>query len=488
LHIGDVVFEAEDVFGDGVNVAARLEQLAEPGQIAISDTAYHSLDGVLASQFIGGNPHELKNVSRPVRVWRWPAISMGPSSVQKATPSSVIPDEITIAVLPFDNLSDGPDQEYFADGIAEDIITELYRYPVLVVIARNSSFSYKGQLVDIKKVGKELGAKYVLEGSVRRAASRVRVTAQLIEAETGTHIWAERYDRELEDIFSVQDEITQSVVGALYPEILEDLQRTARGKARDDLTAQDFLWRGNWHRSKLTQADAEKAQEYFLKSLEINPEMAPTHAFLANLESMKLFLGWQDDPQKAVQTAHSHANRAIQIDPRYSDAYLALTTTLILMQKWDEAERACRTAVQLTPNFAACYLMLGACHMWTSNPREAIKYCEKFRMLSPRDPWLHLVDNMLSVIFYRLRDYKKAAECAQSAIRRKHDYSLPYLNLLAALGQLNRLDEANEVIPTAKEYLTEASPDFFETAWPYADRTDFDHFISGLRKSGLVIK
>ncbi len=283
VHTGEVVFEADDVFGDGVNIAARLEALAKPNQVLISDMAHNSLDAKTAKQFAGGETHELKNIDRPVGVWRWPATSKVDPTI---VPTNLaLPDKPSIAVLPFDNISSCPEQEYFADGIAEDVTTALSRNRELFVIARNSSFTYRGKSIDIRTVGQELGVRFVLEGSVRRASNRVRITAQLIEANTDSHVWADRYDRPTTDIFEVQDEITINVAGAIGSEIRAADMRAVARRGVDELHSWELLMKAYWHIHKINPEDNFKGQEICRKEIAASGGTAELHTALFNVNS-----------------------------------------------------------------------------------------------------------------------------------------------------------------------------------------------------------
>ena len=293
IHIGEVTFQDDDIYGDGINVAARLEELAEPGEIMISDTAHHSLDDKAVADFHGGETHQLKNISRAVAVWRWPAAT-GPQGGGHRKPaiSRQADNKPVIAVLPFDNMSSDPEQEYFADGIAEDIITVLSRFGDFSVIARNSTFTYKGQAVDIKQVAQELGATYVIEGSVRRAGERLRITVQLIDAANDDHVWAERYDRTLDDIFDVQDEITERVALMIRPEIQSADLAHAQRKDTKDLSIWEAIAKVAWHYSRLTEEDCATAERTLLDLMDNNPANAVVLTWLSSIRTMQFLYGW----------------------------------------------------------------------------------------------------------------------------------------------------------------------------------------------------
>ncbi len=269
INVGDIIIDGDDILGDGVNIAARIEGVAAPGGISLSEDAWRQVQGKVATKFVDDGEHSLKNIARPVRVYR---VELGgEGTAQPAASAPVLPDKPSIAVLPFANMSGDPEQEFFADGIAEDIITALSRYSSLFVIARNSSFSFKGRAVDVKQVGRELGVRYVLEGSLRKSGNRIRVTAQLVEAETGNHVWAERYDRDLADFFTVQDEITQATTIAIAPAIADAEQQRAMRKPPANLDAWGTYQRGMWHLSKASAEDNALAEKFFQRATELDP-------------------------------------------------------------------------------------------------------------------------------------------------------------------------------------------------------------------------
>ncbi len=269
INVGDIIIDGDDILGDGVNIAARIEGVAAPGGISLSEDAWRQVQSKVAAKFFDDGEHSLKNIAGPVRVYR---VELGgEGTAQPAAPAPVPPDKPSIAVLPFANMSGDPEQEFFANGIAEDIITALSRYSSLFVIARNSSFSFKGRAVDVKQVGRELGVRYVLEGSLRKSGNRIRVTAQLVEAETGNHVWAERYDRDLADFFTVQDEITQATTIAIAPAIADAEQQRAMRKPPASLDAWGTYQRGMWHLSKASAEDNALAEKFFQRATELDP-------------------------------------------------------------------------------------------------------------------------------------------------------------------------------------------------------------------------
>src|SRR4051812_35021632 len=317
IHVGDIIIDNDDIFGDGVNIAARLEGIAEPGGVCISDDAHRQVRGKVDFSYADMGLQALKNIAEPMHVWRM-RLAGGPASVafQSYTmpaQSLALPDRPSIAVLPFQNMSGDAEQEYFADGIAEDIITALSRFKSLFVIARNSSFTYKGKAVDIKQVGRELGVRYVLEGSVRKAAGKVRITGQLIDASSGVHLWADRFDGSLEDIFELQDQVTSSVVGAVAPKLEEAEIERAHRKPTEMLDAYDYYLRGLAKISQYTRPTNAEALRFFNDAIALDPDYASAHAMATRCITLKRQNGWLTDPAREVSEGLRLARRALEL-------------------------------------------------------------------------------------------------------------------------------------------------------------------------------
>ena len=316
VNLGDIIIDGDDIYGDGVNVAARLQEVAETGGVAISAAAHDQIAGKVEAAFEDVGEHELKNIAKPVRVYRWAEGTAG--SPGESAPLA-LPDKPSIGVLPFTNMSGDPEQEYFSDGITEDIITELSRFRTLFVIARNSSFAFKGQAVDIGEVGRKLGVQYVVEGSVRKAGNRVRITAQLVEAESGNHVWAERYDRDLEDIFAVQDEVARTIVATVAGRVDDAGAERTQRRPTNDMAAYDYLLRANRHVHRYTKSDTAKARSYIEKAIELDPEIARAYALLANLDVWDWF--WREGGSESLDRAWAQLQKAIALDDNASETY-----------------------------------------------------------------------------------------------------------------------------------------------------------------------
>ena len=382
VNLGDVIIEGDDIHGDGVNVAARLEGLAEPGGICISAKVYEEVANKLDVAFEELGAQELKNISTPVRAFRMvlDRVSAAPSSAPLA-----LPDKPSIAVLPFDNLSGDPEQEYFADGLTEDIITGLSKFHWFFVIARNSSFTYKGRAVDVKQVSIELGVQYVLEGSVRKAGNRIRISAQLIDALTGRHIWAERYDRDLEDIFAVQDELTEAIVGAVAPSFVSAEAKRVERKPPENFDVWDYSMRGNWHLSRRGKDDVLEARRLFETGLELDPNSTMALSGLALTLGWAINFGWVDDLDEARAVGHAAARKAVNLDENDALALVGLAIISFYMHQLYEAAAACRRALEHNPNLALAEGWLAAILGWRGDYDEALQHAERATRLSPRD-------------------------------------------------------------------------------------------------------
>jgi len=435
IHVGDILIEDNDIFGDGVNVAARLEGIAEPGGICFSRAAFEQVDGKLDVSFEDGGDQQLKNIARPVRVYRTNFASAPRSSLALA-----LPDKPSIAVLPFQNMSDDPDQEYFADGIVEDIITGLSRIKWLFVIARNSSFTYKGRAVDVKQVGRELGVRYVLEGSVRKSNDRVRITTQLIEAETGRHLWAERYDRSLGDIFALQDEITMSVVGAIEPSLRQAEVERVKRKRPESLDAYDLLLRAISTDVSMPEGVAQ-ALPFLERALVLEPEYARAHGHLSMCHHTLYLRGGLREENLRAAIHHAHA--AITHGQDDSTA-LTLAGFVIGMDEHDRAgaSQALEKALALSPSSAFTYGVGSAVLGWGGDAKRAIEWAERALRLNPFDSWNFFPCHGLALGHFSLGQYEEANAAARKAIQFNPAFSMSYMLLAATLVKLGRVDEA----------------------------------------------
>jgi adenylate cyclase len=493
INVGEIVISEDgDIFGDGVNIAARLEALADAGGICVSARVHEDVVARLDLAFEDMGEQNLKNIARPVRVYRVVpgAITHSDAKASADHPSVLaLPNKPSIAVLAFTNMSDDIQQEFFADGIAEDIITELSRSRSLFVIARNSSFVYKGKTAAIRDIGRELGVRYVLEGSVRNSRDRVRVTAQLIEAGTGGHVWAERYDRELADIFVVQDEITAKVSAAIQPALERSERERAVRKPVDSLDAWESYHRGMWHFSRVEGQEIDKARGFFQRSIQLDPQLARAVAALAltYLNEITLF-----HPQLRgvnLPLAIEHSTNAVSIDATDAAGHAALARALWMSGRHAESLAKAEIAVSLDPNSAAAHGALGGARLWGGFPGEAIEPLRTAIRLSPFDPlipfWLHFTARAR----YWNREYEAAIAVASQLREAFPGFRQPYNTLIAALGQVGRIDRAHAVMA---EGLTRFGDAFrFHMALPLSDLRelrsgDREHLIEGFRKAGLT--
>jgi adenylate cyclase len=353
VNLGDVIVEEHDIFGDGVNIAARIEALADAGGVFVSNTVYDHVRDRLPLVFEDLGEQQVKNIARPVRVYRVSDIRGGhqiPSA--PALPTLPLPDKPSVAVLPFTNMSSEPEQEFFSDGIAEDIITALSRYPSLFVNARNSCFTYKGRAVDVKQVGRELGVRYVLEGSLRKSGNRIRITAQLVEAESGKHVWAERYDRDLADIFALQDEITEAVTIALVPAIADAEQDRALRKPPGSLDAWGAYQRGLWHLSKASAEDNTLAEKFFQRAIDLDPIFAGGYTGLAAALDRAGQMFHTRDLAEALSAEEALARRAVELDGGDAEARARLAIALHSRGDRQGAQAEAERALTISPNLA----------------------------------------------------------------------------------------------------------------------------------------
>jgi adenylate cyclase len=485
VNLGDVIAEEHDIFGDGVNVAARLEALAEPGGICVSRMVRDNVRDKLDLSFEDLGEQQVKNIARPVRVYRVSDIRGGhqiPSA--PAMPTLPLPDKPSVAVLPFANMSHDPEQEFCADGIAEDIITALSRYPSLFVIARNSSFTYKGQAVDVKKVGRELGVRYVLEGSLRKAGSRIRVTAQLVEAETGNHVWAERYDRDLADIFAVQDEITEAVTIAVAPAIADAELHRAMRKPPGSLDAWAAYQRGLWHLSQYTPDNDALAERLFQQATDLDPAFSSAYGGLAMAQGQAADLHSPGQPE-TMNSVEALVRRAIALDGADAEARSLLSNALWRRADYEGARAEAERALAMTPNLVSAHDMLGATLIFSGRPKEGIAALEKSIRLDPRDPRSAHRLNRLALRLYFTGDYVAAVEVANRTIRSYPDFPLVYRWLAAALGQLGRTEEARKALKKAIAISPTSFDMYVRNRVPWMRPEDHAHMVAGLRKAGL---
>jgi adenylate cyclase len=388
-------------------------------------------------------------------------------------------------VLPFDNFSGDPEQEYFADGITEDIIALLAGWRAFPVIARASTFTYKGKTVDVKKVGEELGVRYVLEGSVRKSGRRIRITAQVIRADTGHHIMAEKYDRDLTDLFDLQDEIASAIAGAIEPEILKFERDRIADQPQHSQDAYEFYQRGMWHHYRHSKVDNIEAQTFFRRALSIDGQYPQATAALAIAVLNAAYLGWAEDVEANYTEAHELARRAIALDPSYPMARFALGAVCMWTRRSDRAIAEFQEAIKLNPSFAAAHVLLGQMYLYGGRPQETITLAEKGIRLSPSDTRLFIWLPALAGAHYQLGDYAQAAEIGRRSWTLNRNWPAGLTYLVAGLAQLGRIGEAQAALADLKRLDPNLSFAQATLQRLYADEAAVDHILSGLRKAGF---
>jgi TolB-like protein len=435
IHLGDVVVDGADLLGDAVNIAARLEGIAEPGGISLSEDAWRQVRDKLPEAFVDVGEQALKNIARPVRVYR---IDMAGAA---DTPALALPDKPSIAVLPFQNISGDPEQEYFTDGMVEDIITGLSRIKWLFVIARNSSFVYKGRSIDIKQIGRELGVRYVLEGSVRKGGNRVRIAAQLIEAETGTHVWADKYDGVLEDVFDLQDRITETIVGIIEPSVRRAEIERARRKRPGNLGAYDLYLRALPYTQSAMPADAAIAMGYLQEALALDSTSAPVHAALALCHEVRFRSAGNDEADRVAGVRYARSALALGTDDAAALANAAFSV-LHLAGDFAAASGAIARALSLNGSCATALYWGAHIHGWSGDPALAEEYANRALRLSPFDPVSHEGYVALAAVRLRLERYDDAAAYFAKAAQANPRFSVVYMLQASALALAGRHEEA----------------------------------------------
>jgi adenylate cyclase len=481
INVGDIIIDGGDIYGDGVNVAARLEGLAEPGGICVSGRVQEDARGKLDIAFEDAGEQQLKNIAWPVRVYRVRLSGEAPQS----RPALALPDKPSIAVLPFTNMSGDPEQDYFADGMTEDIITGLSRARWLFVIARNSSFAFKGRSTDVKQVAHELGVRYVLEGSVRKVGERVRISAQLAEGTSGRQLWAKRYDRELSDIFVMQDEITETIIGAVEPELGKVERRRSAGKRPDNLDAWDLYQRGMSHLYEYTKDDLQRARQYFAQAIARDPQLGPAHSGLAETYYYEGVYGFADSISDNREKALAPALRAVVLDAEDAGAHCTLGRAYYMRRAYDAAFRELKTALELNPSLALAHYGLGATLVFSGRAEEGIPFLTAAIRLSPHDPNMGSFLVRLADAAYFLKRYEEAAEWARRALQQPNFQWSRYTVLIAALAQLGRLDEARNCIQELQVRRPNTSIAFVRETHLFGDTASFAHYLGGLRMAGL---
>jgi adenylate cyclase len=457
VHLGDVLIEDEDIIGEGVNIAARLEGIAEPGAICLSGSAFEHVRGRIEASFVDLGEKELKHIARPVRVYQ---VNIEPVRIVQTvsellSPTLSLPDKPSLAVLPFQNMSGDPEQEYFADGVVEDIITALSRVRSFFVIARNSSFTYKGKAVDVKQVGRELGVRYVIEGSVRKASGRVRITCQLIEADSNRHVWADRFEGNLEDIFDLQDQVTESVVGAIEPTLQRAEIERATSKPTDNLAAYDLYLRALPYLYSGTKVSTDKALQMLNRAVSVDPDYSlakATSALCYNYRIAQLF-DFPGDREEGLRLAREALDSHRDDPTTLGNCAAALG---YLGHEFDTARQAIDRAIELNPNSAANLARKGYIEYWMNNPEIAEKYFRRSLRLSPLDIERGITLLGLALVLSYAYRYEEALQVSQAILAERPSTLQAYVVAIGSLFRLGRLEEARAF----KDKLLQLSPDF----------------------------
>jgi adenylate cyclase len=486
INLGDVIIEGDDIYGDGVNIAARLEPVAEPGGICLSSIVNESIGNRIDVRFEDGGQINVKNIDRPIRIWRWHPDEDATATNGRRSNVATPQPHGAIAVLPFTNMSGDPEQEYFSDGISEDIITDLSKIAGLTVIARNSSFTYKGRSVDVRTIGRELGVQSVLEGSIRRAGNRVRITAQLIDATSGGHLWGDRYDRDLTDIFEVQDDVTRRIVDALKVTLSPgEKERLAETKT-SNLAAYDCLLRGREFMlgKERNRKTFEQAITYFKKALEHDPNYSQAYACLGFAHIFDYQNRWTDDPDSSLLLAKQYTLQALEKDPNEPLARCVSAMTASFEKDLDRARSEIDLALSLNPNFALAYNLRGSNRIYSGQPLEAIPEIEHGMRLDPAlsSHFLHF----LGMAYLVAGKYETAAALLRQRILLVPRTDFSRALLASALGYLGEFDEARRVWGELKDINPNYAFAEHVGRQPFRRKEDVERIADGLRKARLL--
>jgi adenylate cyclase len=490
INLGDVIIEGDDIYGEGVNIAARLEPVAEPGGICISSIVNESISNRIDARFHDGGEINVKNIERPIRIWRWHPRTARATAVNGRRSHAANPAPHTtsasIAILPFVNMSGDPEQEYFSDGISEDIITDLSKIAGLTVIAHNSSFAYKGRSIDVRTVGQELGVQSILEGSIRRAGNRVRISAQLVDAASGGHLWADRYDRDLTDIFAVQDDVTHRIVDALRVTLSPADKKRLAETGTSNLAAYDCVLRGReFMLSKEKNRETfELATTYFKKALEHDPNYSQAYSYLGFAHMFDYQNRWTEDPDGSLPIAKEYARQAIEKDPKEPLAHCVTAWCASLEKDPDRAATEIDIALSLNPNLALAHSLRGTVRTYAGQPLEAIPEIEQAMRLDPalNSQFLHF----LGMAYLLSEKYEAAAALLRQRILLVPRTDFSRALLASALGHLGEFEEARRVWGELKEINPKYVFAEHVGRQPFKREEDVQRITDGLRKASLL--
>jgi len=493
ISLGEVVIADNTITGAGVVLAQRLEQLADSDGVVVQGNVSETVPTRMPFEFKNLGEQLLKGFDQPVRAFSAklrPGEELPAPEATQAIESRnpQVPDRPSIAVLPFENMSGDPEQEFFADGISEDLITALSRIHWFFVIARNSSFTYKGQAVEVTRVADELGVRYVIEGSVRKSGNRVRISAQLIDATTGHHVWAESYDRGLMDIFELQDEMTQTIAGAVEPELSAAERERAACTPPESLGAWEIYQRGLWHLWSFTKENMTEAQRLFQQVHQLDASFAIAYSFESYSHYLDTMLGYTETPDESLKLAYKTGKRALALDDHDPVAYFALGRVCMMQGKHDDSVAELSRAVELSPSFALAHHGLGFALVLSGQVEEGAEELDKAIRLSPRDPVLWGTMCFRSIASNLLHQYEEAAKWARRVLiepRAAEGGYWPYAVLASALGNLEQLNEAHDAVGEALQRKSDLSLTYLKTTLPTKQPDGLDTYLDGLRKAGL---
>ncbi len=480
VHLGDVISEDGDVYGDGVNVAARIEGLAPPGGVAISAMVHDTVGRRLDLAFEDMGEQHLKNIAKPVHVYQLATrteLVVTPAQSQRTKPS--------ILVLPFTNMSGDAEQEYFSDGITEDLITELSKFHSLFVISRNSAFALKSQSINVAEIGQKLRVRYVVEGSVRRSAGRLRITAQLIDATEDAHLWADRYDRQLADIFDVQDEVVQAIVTAIEPKILSSERNRALRKPPENLDAWESYQRGLWYTFQYDPDDRDRALGFFRRAIELDPGFASAYAGLGYALYVYIILGVSPNRLDDIAQAFEVSKTALRLNARDPFGWVALSRAHLLRSELEAAVVAAENAIALNPNLALAHFARAHTLWHAGRPQEAVVSHDEAIRLSPLDPVMSSFLASKSIALVLLGQYAEAIAVSQQSQQQATSAIFSHLGEISALGQLGRRGEAEMAIGRARLKKPDVSIAYVDQTLPISEPHCRNTFLDGLRKAGL---
>jgi adenylate cyclase len=488
VHMGDIIEKADGtVYGDGVNIAARLQALAEPGGIVVSDAVHGAVRGRVGADFVDQGEQLMKNISHPMRVYQVASTRPSTSGTTATSTSSAsvprTPDKPSLAVLPFDNMSGDPEQEYFADGITEDVITDVSKISGLFVIARNSSFAFKKQSVDIKDVGRKLGVRHVLEGSVRKSGMRVRINVQLIDAESGGHVWADRYDRDVEDIFLVQDEVTRKIVQMLEVTLTGSERARSQGRGKVNAEAYDYLIRARSCLLNFNAAALIEARAMLERALAIDPRLAQAYAVLAITCCTEYANAWNGRTASDLEHALALARKACDVDPLEPISHHSMAVALMWLRRLDEAEVQARRAIDLDPNSSVSHGALGNVLHFTGQHEQALGSLELALRLDPQfNVWMHAIGR----VEFALGRYDAAEAMFKRRLIHMPATDITRAYLASLYGHTDRHDEARRVWGELMAINPQYTIEHTLRVLPYRDAAPLEQFVEGLRKSGLA--